>query len=144
MNIEKFKQLIGKDSQSSVSPVMRWLNPILTGVNEKGLTYKYLIRKEMTNPFGKLHGGISALIVDDSIGATMIAFNEDFICVTVNNSIDYKGTVNEGDTIIAETSIIESDSRIITAQCEIWNADKSKIIAKGISKLLKRQKTEMS
>ena len=139
-NIEILQQLIGKDSLTSVSPVMRWLNPTLTSVNEKGLTYEYLIRKEMTNPFGKLHGGISALIIDDAIGATLIAFNENFICLTVNINIDFKGTADDGETIIAETLILENEHRIMTAQCEIWNADKSKIIAKGFSKLLKKHK----
>jgi acyl-coenzyme A thioesterase 13 len=139
-NIEILRQVIGKDSQTSISPVMRWLNPTLISVNENGLTYKYLVRKEMTNPFGKLHGGISALIVDDAIGATMIAFNEDFICLTVNNNIDYKGTIDEGDIIIAETLLLENEQRIVTAQCEIWNADKSKIIAKALSKMLKKHR----
>ncbi|NOU20137.1 MAG: PaaI family thioesterase [Bacteroidales bacterium] len=138
LNIEKLQHLIGKNSQSYGSPVMKWLNPTLISVNEKGLTYKYLIRNEMTNPSGKLHGGISALIIDDAIGATMIAFNENFIFVTVNNNIDYKSAVDEGETIIAETSILESENRIITVQCDIWNEDKSKIVAKGTSKLLKR------
>jgi uncharacterized protein (TIGR00369 family) len=139
-NIEKLQQFIGKDTQSYGSPVMTWLNPILTSVNENGLTFEYLIRNEMTNPFGKLHGGISALIIDDAIGATMIAFNENFICVTANNSIDYKASADEGETIFAETSILENENRIITVQCEIWNTDKSKLIAKGVSKLLKKQK----
>lgn len=139
-NIDKLQQYIGKDSQSSVSPVMRWLNPILISVDEKGLTYEYIIRKEMTNPFGKLHGGISALIIDDAIGATMIVFNEEFMCITVNNNIDYKGAAEEGETIIVETSILENENRLITVQCEIWSTDKSKMIAKGISKLLKRHK----
>lgn len=139
-NIKKLQQLIGKDTESYGSPVTKWLNPILTSDNEKGLAFKYHIRHEMTNPFGKLHGGISALIIDDVIGVTMIAFNENFICVTVNNSIDYKGAVDDGENIIAETSIIENENRIITVQCEIWDTDKSKLIAKGISKLLKKQK----
>jgi len=139
-NIKKLQQLIGKGTELYGSPVMKWLNPILTSVNENGLTFEYIIRNEMTNPFGKLHGGMSALIIDDAIGATMIAFNENFICVTVNNSIDYKAAADEGETISAETSILENESRITTVQCEIWNNDKSKLIAKGVSKLLKKQK----
>jgi acyl-coenzyme A thioesterase 13 len=138
--LEILQQVIGKDSQTSVSPVMRWLNPTLMGIQGNGLTYKYLIRKEMTNPFGNLHGGISALIIDDAIGATSMAFNPDYICLTVNNIIDYKGSANEGETIIAETVILDNEHRIISVQCEIWNADKSKLIAKGISRLLKKHK----
>lgn len=133
-------QFIGKDSQDSVSPVMRWLNPIWVGASEKGLTFKHIVRNEMTNPYGTLHGGISALIIDDAIGATTMIFLPDYHCVTVNNTIDYKAAAIEGDTLIAETLLLENESKIILLQCEIWNANKSKLIAKGVSKMLKRAK----
>ena len=133
-------QFIGKDSQDSVSPVMRWLNPIWVGASEKGLTFKHIVRKDMTNPYGTLHGGISALIIDDAIGATTMIFMPDYHCVTVNNSIDYKSSAVEGDTLIAETLLLENESKIIKLQCEIWNADRTRLIAIGISKMLKRVK----
>lgn len=133
-------QFIGKDSKESVSPVMRWLNPIWLGASDKGLTFKYIIRKEMTNPYGTLHGGISALIIDDAIGATTMIYLPDYQCVTVNNIIDYKSSAIEGDTLIAETMLLENESKIIKLQCEIWNAERTKLVAKGISKMLKRQK----
>lgn len=138
--IEILRQKIGKDSRDSISPVMRWLNPILLKINEQGLTYSYMVRHEMTNPSGNLHGGISALIIDDTIGATLIVFLEDFLCVTINNNIDYKSSASIGENILAETLILDGASRIVTVQCEIWNADRSKLIARGISKMLKKAK----
>lgn len=139
-NIDLLKRQIGKDSKFSPSPLMKWLNPILISVGESKLSFQYLIRKEMTNPIGKLHGGIIAAIIDDTIGATMMAFNEQFICITVNNVIDYYSAAEEGEIIIAETSIIEDESRLTKAQCEVWRNDRSKMIAKGVSKLLKKKK----
>ncbi len=139
-HIELLRQKIGKDSRDSISPVMKWLNPTLLQINEQGLTYSYVVRHEMTNPSGNLHGGISALIIDDTIGATLIVFLEDFLCVTVNNTIDYKSSACIGENILAETLILDSTSRIITVQCEIWNADRSKLIARGVSRMLKKAK----
>jgi acyl-coenzyme A thioesterase 13 len=137
-NLAKFQEMIGKDTQWSPSPVMRWLNPNLMSVDEMGLTFKYVVRGEMTNPFGTLHGGISAAIIDDAIGATMIAFNEGFVCITLNNTIDYLAPAKEGDTILARTTIIENENKISIVQCEIYNDDQSVLISKGISKLLKK------
>jgi acyl-CoA thioesterase FadM len=64
----------------------------------------------------------------------------DYHCVTVNNIIDYKSSAVEGDTLIAETLLLENESKIIKLQCEIWNADRTRLIAIGISKMLKRVK----
>ena len=86
----------------------------------------------MITPFERSHGGISALIIDDVIGASLMAFEEEYMCITVNNSIDYKRTAEEVETVIAETSIIQNGTKITITQCEIWSADKSKMIAKGI------------
>ena len=139
-HIELLPQKIGKDSRDSISPVMKWLNPTLLQINEQGLAYRYVVRNDMANPYGNLHGGISALIIDDTIGATLIVFLEDFLCVTVNNNIDYKSSACIGENILAETLILDSTSRIITVQCEIWNADRSKLIARGVSRMLKKAK----
>lgn len=137
-HLDLLRREIGNDSRNSISPVMKWLNPTLLKINEQGLTYGYVVRHEMTNPSGNLHGGISALIIDDTIGATLIAFLEDYFCVTVNNNIDYKAAAGLGETILAETVITDSASRIVTVQCEIWNADRSKLIARGVSRMLKK------
>ena len=91
----------------------------------------------MTNPIGTLHGGVTAAIIDDVIGATMYSFNEDGFYTTVNNVIDYFASAREGDTIIANTSIIKKGRQMVNAQCEVWNADKTRLIARGYSNLLK-------
>jgi uncharacterized protein (TIGR00369 family) len=136
--LDRFKEMIGKDSQLSPSPVMRWLNPTLEDVGDMGVTFKYTIRNEMTNPFGTLHGGITAAIIDDVIGATMLAFNEEFMCITLDNFIEYKAPAVEGDIVYAITKIIDNENKVSVAQCEIYNHDRSVLIAKGNSKLLKK------
>lgn len=131
------KSHIGKEVTHSPSPFMNWLKPKMIAVEEGKLSFEYTIRNEMTNPFKTLHGGITAAIIDDAIGATLICYGEPHFYVTINNAIDYFYSAKENDIIIAETYINKKGKQIVNAQCEIWNADQSKLLAKGYTNLLK-------
>jgi len=131
------KQYIGKEFTESPSPFMKWLNPVVVSAEEGHLEFQYTVRNEWLNPMGNLHGGVTAAIFDDVIGATMFSLNEKNFIVTINNSIDYFSAAKEHDQIIAETKIIKRGKQFVNAECEIWNADKTRIIARGTSNLFK-------
>ncbi|RWX03896.1 PaaI family thioesterase [Flavobacterium cerinum] len=118
---------------------MSWLKPIILKVEEGSLAFQYTIRKEMTNPFGTLHGGVTAAIIDDSIGATLISYGEPYFYVSVNLVIDYIASAREGDVVVAETTVIKKGNQIVNAQCDVWNADKTRLIAKGYTNLIKTE-----
>lgn len=130
---------VGKEITNSPSPFMSWLKPVILSVDEGSLTFQYSIRKEMTNPFGTLHGGITAAIIDDAIGATLISYGEPYFYVSINLVIDYISSAREGDEVIAQTSILKKGNQIVNAQCEVWNKDRSRLIAKGYTNLLKTE-----
>ncbi|WP_294296663.1 PaaI family thioesterase [uncultured Chryseobacterium sp.] len=131
------KSFTGKEFTSSPSPFMRWLNPVVVSAEEGRIEFQYTVRQEWLNPMGNLHGGVTAAIMDDIIGATMFSLNEENFIVTINNSIDYFSTAKENDPIIAETKIIKRGKQFVNAECEIWNADKTRLIARGTSNLFK-------
>lgn len=135
--LEQLKRFIGKEFTSSPSPFMQWLNPIVLSAEEGRLEFQYTVRHEWLNPAGSLHGGITAAIIDDIIGATMFSLNEKSFITTINNVIDYFSTAAENDIIVAETKIIKRGKQFVNAQCEIWNADKTRIVARGTSNLFK-------
>lgn len=132
-----FQSYIGNDSSKSISPLMRWLNPTLISVTEGELEFSYLIREEMTNPMGILHGGTTAAIIDDAVGAAVYSLGKPNVYTTVNLAVDYFASAKTGDTIIAQTSITKNGNQIVNTACEIWNADKTRMIAKGHSNLIK-------
>lgn len=135
--LEILKTFIGKEFSGSPSPFMRWLNPTVISAEEGHLEFQYTVRQEWLNPMGNLHGGVTAAIFDDIIGATMFSLNENNFIVTVNNSIDYFSTAKENETIIAETKIIKRGKQFVNSECEIWNSDKTRLIARGTSNLFK-------
>jgi acyl-coenzyme A thioesterase 13 len=135
--LAQLQQFIGKEFDQSPSPFMKWLNPIIVSAEEGHLEFQYTVRPEWLNPIGNLHGGVTAAIVDDIIGATMFSLNENSFVTTINNVIDYFSTAKENDNIVAETKIIKRGRQFVNAQCEIWNADKTRLIARGTSNLFK-------
>lgn len=116
---------------------MKWLRPIVLKAEQGQLSFQYMVRKEMTNPMGTLHRGVTSSIVDNIIGAAIFSLNEDYFYTTVNLVVDYFASAREGDIIIADTNITKKGKQMINAQCEIWNADKTRMIARGYSNLLK-------
>lgn len=135
--LDLFQSYIGKDSSKSISPLMRWLNPTILSVSEGELEFSYFIREEMTNPMGILHGGTTAAIIDDAVGAAVYSLGKPNWYTTVNLAVDYFASAKVGETIIAQTSITKNGNQIVNTACEIWNADKTRMIAKGHSNLLK-------
>lgn len=135
----QLKANIGKEVENSPSPFMNWLRPVMVSVEEGTLIFRHTVRKEMTNPFGTLHGGVTAAVIDDAIGATLIAYEEPNFYVSVNLVIDYLSAAREGDIILAVTSITKKGSQVVNAQCEVWNADRTRLIAKGYTNLLKTE-----
>lgn len=128
---------VGKDSKASISPLMRWMNPTLLSAEAGKLEFSYKIREEMTNPMGILHGGTTAAIIDDTVGAAVWSLGKPNMYTTVNLAVDYFASAKAGDVIIAKTSITKNGNQIINTACEIWNEDRSRMIAKGHSNLIK-------
>ncbi|HXB13144.1 MAG TPA: hotdog domain-containing protein, partial [Bacteroidia bacterium] len=83
--------------------------------------------------------GVTAAIIDDIIGATMISLDEQYSNITINNVIDYFSPAKENDIILAETNIIKNGSQVSNGECIVWNHDKTRMIARGYSNMLKKE-----
>jgi len=130
------RQSLGSVIDSSPSNYMNWLAPVLIKAENGMLICSYTIRREMTNPYQILHGGVTAGIIDDLIGATIYTMGLDSRFTTVSNYIDYFAPAAEGDEIIAETAVVKKGRTIINLQCEVFLPSKKRLIAKGYSNML--------
>jgi len=97
----------------SPSPFMVWLAAVVKAVNKEGLIFEYTISEEMTNPIRTLHGGITAAIMDDLIGATIICLGRQHFYTTVNNVFDYFAGAKLGDIVTGKTFIVKAGRQII-------------------------------
>lgn len=136
--LKQIQACIGGPFNNSPSLFMRWLNPIILEAEEGRLVFQYQVRTEWLNPANSLHGGVMAAIMDDIIGATTFTFGEeDSFYTTINNTIDYFAMAQVDAILIAETKILKKGKQFVHAECEIWNADRSRLIARGTSNLFK-------
>jgi acyl-coenzyme A thioesterase 13 len=134
--LKVFQSFIGTEVTHSPSNFMNWLRPTVINAEKGSLHCSYVIRNEMTNPYGILHGGITAGIIDDLIGATVFTLGLSNAYTTINNNIDYFAPAKEGDIITAKTSILKQGRTIINLQCELFLPSKNRLIAKGYSNML--------
>ena len=137
--LELLKSFIGQEFRVSPSPLMRWLNPTIISAKKGNLVFQYQVRPEWLNPIGNLHGGITAAIIDDILGATMFSLDEPAFFTTINNIIDYFSVAKPDQIIIAETFVIKHGKQFINAECNIWNNERTRLIAKGKSNFFKTE-----
>jgi len=134
--VEMFKTQIGKDSSKSISPVGKWLNGTILEIEEGKIKVEFEVRKEMTNPMGILHGGMSALIMDEIIGATVFTLNKEHFYTSVNLSVDFLSAVKLGEKVIAQAEVIRAGNTIVNVECRIYDTE-GKVVAKGMSNLVR-------
>jgi uncharacterized protein (TIGR00369 family) len=128
---------LDKEFTASPSPFMLWMKPVVVTAEEGTLSFKYVVREDMSNPVKTLHGGVTAAIADDCIGAALFSLNEDNFYTAINLVVDYFSSAQVGDTILAKTAIIKKGKQLANAQCEIWNSDETRLIARAYSNLFK-------
>ncbi len=133
--LEWMQANLNKSMSEAPSPVARWLNGTLRDAQEGTLTVDYLVREEMTNPIGILHGGMTAAIMDDLIGATIIALGRDDFYTTIDLAIDFFASARMGEIVTAKTRLVKAGKRVIHAECELLNTE-GRLLAKGRSNLL--------
>lgn len=134
--LEMMRQRIGRPTTDSPSMFGNWLAGELVHVEAGALEAKYTVRPEMTNPAGKLHGGVAAAIIDDLIGATMFSLGQPDFMSTVNLAVDYLGAVDSGEVLTVKTKVTKVGRQLLHAQAEMFNA-KGRMVAVANSNLIR-------
>ena len=131
------KAYIDREFVNNPSRYGAWLKGILKEAEEGKLTAEFVVRKEMTNGIGSLHGGVIAGILDDMMGATVVSLGAKYFYTTVNLTVDYFYPGKLDDVLTAKAFVIKKGTMIHHVQCELWNLSTNKLLAKGNSNLLK-------
>lgn len=129
------RQYIGANMSDSISPVGRWLNGKLVDINEGSMIAEFVVRQDMTNPMGVLHGGIASTILDDVVGTMVFALGREYAYTSVNLNCDFLHAARLGDVITTTARVIRAGKNIIHVEGVIVNAE-GKIVAKCTSNLI--------
>ena len=101
--LEFFKNNIGKtSSEVSPSPFGRWLNGTLIAVEEDSLTMEFIVRTDMCNPGGILHGGVAIGMMDDLIGMNSFLMGNPVFYSTVNLNTDFLYSAKPDEKLIVK------------------------------------------
>ena len=74
-----------------------------------------------TNPYGLLHGGMMATLVDTAMGAACLAQNKKV--VTVSLTIDYMKAFPVHTKILTDAKIIHGGRKIIFCECNLLDEE---------------------
>jgi len=139
--LDFFRSNIGKSfGEVSPSPFGRWLNGTLIDVEENSLTAEFIVRKDMCNPGGIMHGGVATGIMDDLIGMTVFALGSQIFYSSVNLNVDFLFSAKPDEKITAKSKIVRMGKKIAHAEGEIRN-EAGQIIAKCTTNLVATNNT---
>ena len=133
--LQFLQSFIGKHFTGSPSHFAHWLNVKVISVEEKAVKFEFEIRKEMTNPVGMLHGGVTAGMIDDCICVNFMVLGLEKFYPTINLYIDYFNPVFENQTVIVTTKLEKLGKTIINIKAEVINKNTSKIVAQASANL---------
>jgi uncharacterized protein (TIGR00369 family) len=125
----------GKLVTESRSPAGNWLEFTLEKIEKGSAEITLSIKKEMTNPYGNIHGGMMALVMDEVIGWAVISLDTDNHYTSLNLNVDFLYAIKEGDRMRAKSQVIRAGKKIIHVDCSVYNME-GVLLGKASSNLI--------
>lgn len=125
----------GKAITDSRSPAGNWLEPVLVSAEKGTVTLQITVRKEMTNPYGNIHGGMMSALIDETIGWAVVSLEAPQHYTSLNLNIDFLYAIREGETLRATGRIIRAGKKIVHAECLVEDME-GRLLAKASSNLV--------
>ena len=85
---------------------------------------------DMANPFGSVHGGIIATVIDESCGAALMPMIEGLSAPTVSLTVEYLYAVPIGGTYTILSEIVRKGRAMAIADARILDGD-GKLLVRG-------------
>jgi uncharacterized protein (TIGR00369 family) len=130
--IQEFKKHVGKHAGELASGLSAWLNGRLESVDDDGqVVVSFVVRDDMLNPLGFLHGGSLAAIHDEVMGLQLFLHNNTgapFVAISLH--VDFHRTTKPGETIRVVPSITKLGKTTAHAECKIYN-EAGKLVSQG-------------
>ncbi|MHA1682418.1 MAG: PaaI family thioesterase [Promethearchaeota archaeon] len=118
-----------------VPPFTKWLGGRILDAKRGKIEVEYLVRPEMVNPTGLLHGGMQSGMIDDTIGLMSATLGYKGFLISINLHVDYLGKVKVGEKVVATGNITREGRRIVHANV-VLTAKDGTVVANGGANLL--------
>lgn len=130
--LEFVKTFVGKEFTASPSPYSHWLKGVLKHIDQNSLSVDYLVRQDMTNPMGILHGGVISGMIDDCMGLLLFMQPIENFCPTIGLNVDFFASAPQGETVTVKVQIVKLGKTIVNIRGEVFNKD-GKLLAQSTS-----------
>ena len=134
--VQVVRSLIGQKFTVSPSPFGRWLSSKVVDAERGNLALEYVVREEMTNPMGYLHGGVIAGIVDDVMGSVLIMSGINPKFASLNLHVEYIASARLGDLVVARAKLANEGKRIISTDC-VLSDQQGTLLARANSQIIR-------
>ncbi|MCB0698382.1 MAG: PaaI family thioesterase [Chitinophagales bacterium] len=125
----------GKKVTDSRSPAGNWLEFTLEKIEKGSATISLEVRKEMTNPYGNIHGGMMALVMDEVIGWGVVSLDTDNFYTSLNLNVDFLYAIKGGDRLRAISKVVRAGKKIIHVTCDVYDMNDT-LLGKASSNLI--------
>lgn len=136
-NILEFikENFLGKKITGSRSPAGNWLGFELEEVERGTATLSLTVREEMCNPYGNIHGGMMALVMDESIGWAVVSLDTKNNYTSLNLNVDFLYAIKKGERLRATAKVIREGKKIIHVECTVSDFQ-NRLLGKASSNLI--------
>ncbi len=125
----------GKLVTGSRSPAGNWMQFTLDKIEKGRATISLEVKHDMTNPYGNIHGGMMALVMDEVIGWSVISLDTDSHYTSLNLNVDFLYAIKQGDRLKAIAEVIRAGKKIIHVECRVYDMQE-RLLGKATSNLI--------
>lgn len=129
------EQWLGKDVVDSRSPAGNWLGIKLEHIEQGAAVLNILVRPEMANPYGNIHGGMMSLVIDEAIGWAVVSLDTSNHYTSLTLNVDFLYAIKVGERLRAESKVMREGKKIINVECHVYDMN-GRILARGSSNLI--------
>lgn len=126
---------LGKEVTDSRSEAGNWLKFTLEGIEKGKATISLAVRREMTNPYGHIHGGMMSLVIDEAIGWAVVSLDAEQHYTSLTLNVDFLYAIKEGERLRAKSEVLRTGKKIINVECHVYDMD-NRILARANSNLI--------
>jgi uncharacterized protein (TIGR00369 family) len=118
-------------ASAAVTGLPGYLGVSISELGPGRLVARMEVRAELLTPFGTLHGGVMAGLVDHALGCVLYPLMErGQWAATTEFKLNYLAPVR-GGTLVAESSVVALGRRTAVVRVEVTNGDQLACVAQG-------------
>ena len=125
----------GREVTDSRSEAGNWLGITLERIEKGNAVISAMVRKEMTNPYGHIHGGMMSLVIDEAIGWAVVSLDTELHYTSLTLNVDFLYAIKEGKRLRAESKVLRVGKKIINVECHVYDLE-GKVLARANSNLI--------